>query len=164
MSTTNRKRRTALAAVVIALGIGTTAMYALLPSTNIDPASIPAPGTLAGATPVYVQSVDAFTRAINQAHGTNTVLQHLRFTPGQSTGWHTHPGPNIVMIVKGSFTLIDEHCIETQYGPGQGFATGLNVHEAIAGPEGADFYSLYFLPSDADVLRVDAAAPVCARR
>ena len=92
MSTTNRKRRTALAAVVIALGIGTTATYALLPSTNIDPASIPAPGTLAGATPVYVQSVDAFTRAINQAHGTNTVLQHLRFTPGQSTKWHTHPG------------------------------------------------------------------------
>lgn len=60
--------------------------------------------------------------------------------------------------------MIDEHCIETQYGPGQGFATGLNVHEAIAGPEGADFYSLYFLPSDADVLRVDAAVPVCARR
>ena len=74
------------------------------------------------------------------------------------------PGPNIVMIVKGSFTLIDEHCIETQYGPGQGFATGLNVHEAIAGPEGADFYSLYFLPSDADVLRVDSTAPVCRRR
>lgn len=164
MSTTNRKRRTALAAVVIALGIGTTATYAVLPSANIDPASIPAPATLATATPVYVQSVDAFTRAINQAHGTNTVLQHLRFTPGQSTGWHTHPGPNIVMIVKGSFTVIDEHCIETHYGPGQGFATGLNVHEAIAGPEGADFYSLFFLPSDADVLRVNAAAPVCNRR
>jgi hypothetical protein len=35
---------------MIALGIGTTASYALLPATNIDPASIPAPGTLAGAT------------------------------------------------------------------------------------------------------------------
>jgi len=164
MSTTNRKRRIVLAAAVITLGIGTTATYALLPSTNIDPASIPAPGTLAGATSLDVQSVNSFTRAINQAHGTNTVLQHLRFAPGQSTGWHTHPGPNIVMIVKGSFTLIDEHCIQTQYGPGQGFATGLDVHEAIAGPEGADFYSLYFLPADADVLRVDTAAPICAGR
>jgi hypothetical protein len=68
------------------------------------------------------------------------------------------------VIVTGSFTLLDEHCIETQYGPGQGFATGLDVHEAIAGPEGADFYSLYFLPADAGVLRVDAVPPVCVRR
>jgi len=121
----------------------------------VPPAAVPL-GTLSGATALNVLAVDAFTRAINQAHSTNTVLQHLHFAPGQSTGWHTHPGPNIVMIVTGSFTLIDEHCIETQYGAGQGFATGLNVHEAIAGPEGADFYSLYFLPSNADVLRVDA--------
>ena len=74
------------------------------------------------------------------------------------------PGPNVVVIVAGSFTLIDEHCLETQYGPGQGFATGLDVHEGIAGPEGADFYGLYFLPADAEVLRVDASGPVCARR
>ena len=164
MSTMNRKRRTVLAAAIIALGIGTTVTYALLPATNIDPASIPAPGTLAGATSLDVQSVNSFTRAINQAHGTNAVLQHLRFSPGQNTGWHTHPGPNIVMIVTGSLTVIDEHCIETQYGPGQGLASGLDVHEAIAGPQGVDFYSLYFLPANADVLRVDAAPPVCAAR
>ena len=163
MTTTRRRTRTAIAAAVIALGIGTTVTYALLPATNVPPAAVPQ-GTLSGKTPLNVLAVDAFPRAINQAHGTNTVLQHLHFAPGQSTGWHTHPGPNIVMIVTGSFTLIDEHCNETQYGPGQGFATGMDVHEAIAGPEGADFYSLYFLPANADVLRVDAAPPVCARR
>ena len=164
MNTTNRKRRIILTAATIALGIGATATYALLPPMNIDPASIPAPGTLAGATSLDVQSVSSFTRAINQTHGTNAVLQHLRFTPGQSTGWHTHPGPNIVMVVQGSLTVIDEHCVETQYGPGQGLATGLDVHEGIAGPEGADFYSVYFLPENADVLRVDAAPPGCASR
>jgi hypothetical protein len=68
------------------------------------------------------------------------------------------------MIVTGSLTVIDEHCIETQYGPGQGLASGLDVHEAIAGPQGVDFYSLYVLPANADVLRVDAAPPGCARR
>ena len=163
MTPTRRRTRTAIAAAVITLGIGTTITYALLPTTNVPPAAVPL-GTLSGATALNVLAVDAFTRAINQAHGTNTVLQHLHFAPGQSTGWHTHPGPNIVMIVTGSFTLLDEHCIETQYAAGQGFATGLNVHEAIAGPEGADFYSLYFLPSNADVLRVDSTLPICARR
>src|SRR5207248_10354643 len=136
---------------------------ALLPSASVPPAAVPL-CTLACGTPLNVLSVDAFTSAINQAHGTNAVLQHLHFAPGQSTGWHTLPGPNVVLIVAGLFTLIDEHCVETQYGPGQGFATGLDVHEGIAGPEGADFYGLYFLPADADVLRVDASGPVCARR
>ena len=163
MSNTSRRTRIVLAAAVMALSVGTTITYALLPSTSVPPASV-AIGTLAGKTQLNVLSVDAFTRAINQAHGSNAVLQHLHFAPGQSTGWHRHPGPNIVLIVKGSFTLIDEHCAETQYGPGKGFATGLDVHEAIAGPEGADFYGLYFLPADADVLRVDSSAAVCARR
>jgi quercetin dioxygenase-like cupin family protein len=163
MKVTTQRTRILFAAMLALLGIGATVIYAVLPATSVSPSAVPI-GTLAGKTPLNVLSVDAFTRAINQAHGTNAVLQRLHFAPGQSTGWHTHPGPNIVLVVTGSFTLIDEHCVETQYGPGQGFATGLDRHEAIAGPEGADFYSLYFLPADTDVLRVDASAPVCARR
>jgi quercetin dioxygenase-like cupin family protein len=159
----SRRTKVISAVTVWALGVGATIIYAVLPTINVPPNAVPL-GTLANGTPLNVLSVDAFTRAINQAHGTNAVLQHLHFAPGQSTGWHTHPGPNLVLVVAGSFTLIDRHCQESQYGPGQGFATGLDTHEAIAGPEGADFYSLYFLPADAGVLRVDAAAPGCARR
>ena len=125
--------------------------YAQLPARTVDPSTVPV-GTLA-TTSMDVLSVAAFTRAINQAHGTNTVLQHLRFTPGQSTLWHTHPGPNLVLVVGGSLTLTDRHCHVTTYTDGQGFATGLTTHLAVAGPAGADFYSLYFLPADADVLR-----------
>ena len=80
-------------AAVILLSTAATLTYALLPSTNVPPSSVPL-GTLAGATAVNVLLVDAFARAIEQAHGTNAVLQHLPFAPAQSTGWHTHPGPN----------------------------------------------------------------------
>src|SRR6266853_1832806 len=109
MSNNRRRTRMVIAAAVISLGIGTTVTYALLPSTSVPPATVPL-GTLAGGTPLNVLSVDAFTRAISQAHGTNAVLQHLHFAPGQSTGWHTHPGPNIVLVVDGSLTLTDNHC------------------------------------------------------
>ena len=95
--------------------------------------------------------------------GTNGVLQHLTFAPNQSTGWHTHPGPNIVIVMEGSFTLTDKHCNVTTYGPGEGFATGLKVHEAVAGPDGADFYAFYLLPGSADVLRTTEPAPNCAQ-
>jgi quercetin dioxygenase-like cupin family protein len=159
-------RKFVLAVALVAAGIAAIAAYAALPSRSVQPADVPI-GTLVGQTSVDVLSVDAFTRAIDQAHGTNAVLQHLHFAPFQSTLWHSHPGPNIVLLVGGSMTLTDEHCNVTTYTDGQGFATGLDVHLAVAGPEGADFYSLYFLPADADVLRTppagaSAAPPNCA--
>jgi quercetin dioxygenase-like cupin family protein len=160
--------RTKLVAVVVVVAAGVTAIaaYADLPSRTVTPASVPV-GTLAGKTSLDIASVDAFTRAINQAHGTVGVLQHITYTPGQNTLWHTHPGPNIVLVVGGSLTITDDHCNSTTYTDGQGFATGLNVHMGVAGPQGADTYSLYFLPADATAIRtpapgISATPPPCA--
>jgi hypothetical protein len=158
----NRKKLSIAAAVVALIAVAAVA-YAALPALSVPPGTV-AHGTLAVSTPLNVLSTDAFTRAINQTQGSNAVLQHFLFAPGQSTGWHAHPGPNIVMVVGGDFTLIDQFCNETHYAADQGFATGLDVHEAIAGTNGADFYSLYFLPSDAQVLRNNESAPKCASR
>jgi quercetin dioxygenase-like cupin family protein len=160
-----RKRFTLLVALVVA-GVTAVAAYAALPTRNVLPTNVPI-GTLAGQTAMDVFSVDAFTRAINQAHGSNAVLQHIVYTPGQSTLWHTHPGPNIVLMVGGSLTITDNHCNATTYVDGQGFVTGLDEHMGVAGPTGADTYSLFFLPAGADALRTPAAGisadpPVCA--
>jgi quercetin dioxygenase-like cupin family protein len=156
-----------LVATFAAATLAAIAAYAALPSRTVPPVSVGI-GTLAGKTPVNVLSIDAFMRAILQGHGTNAVLQHLVFTPNQSTLWHTHPGPNIVLLVGGTMTLTDEQCHVTTYHDGQGFATGLNNHLAVAGPEGADFYTFYFLPADEDVLRDPPAGesadpPKCAQ-
>jgi len=161
-----RKKFVLLAALVVA-GVTAIAAYAALPTRGIAPTSVPV-GTLAGGTSMNVYSVDAFTRAINQAHGTTAVLQHVVYAPGQNTLWHTHPGPNIVLVVGGSLTITDEHCNSTTYSDGQGFATGLNVHEGVAGTAGADTYSLFFLPADAEAIRtpapgISADPPVCAQ-
>ena len=155
-----------LLATLVVAGVTAVAAYAALPSRTIDPLTVPA-GTLAGETTMDVYSVDSFTRAINQAHGTVAVLQHTKFVPGQQTLWHTHPGPNIVLMVGGSLTITDNHCKSTTYVDGQGFATGLDVHEGVAGPSGADTYSLYFLPAGSDAIRtpapgISADPPRCA--
>ena len=162
---TGRKRFVLLTMLVLA-GVTAVAAYAALPSRTVAPTNVPA-GTLAGETSMDVYSVDAFTRAINQSHGTVAVLQHTTYTPGQNTLWHTHPGPNIVLVVGGSLTITDNHCISRTYTDGQGFATGLDVHEGVAGPNGADTYSLYFLPKGSDALRtpapgISADPPGCA--
>lgn len=159
MRNISRRARIIVGAAAMALGIGLTVAYATLPTTDVDETTVGF-GFLVGKTPTYVQSEDAFEKVIKH-HGANSVLQHGHFPPNFSTGWHTHPGPAIVIGVSGTSTLIDEHCNEMHFGPGQAFITGLKVHEAIAGPDGVDFYQLYLLPEDADVLRTDANPPVC---
>jgi quercetin dioxygenase-like cupin family protein len=156
-----RKKKITLASGLFALGVAATIAYAALPTTTVPPGLVPI-GTLAGKTSLNVFSVSAFARAINQDQSSNGVLQHLIFAPNQSTGWHTHPGPAFAIVMAGSFTLTDEHCNVTTYGPGEGFVTGLKVHEAVAGPDGADFYAFYLLPGSADVLRTTEPAPNCA--
>jgi quercetin dioxygenase-like cupin family protein len=165
-----RTRAVVLGATAAAATLIAITAYASLPSRS-ESAAPPFAGTvtLAGQTSVNVLSIDAFLRAMSQEQGTNAVLQRLHFDPGQSTLWHTHPGPNIVLMVGGSLTLTDEHCRITKYYDGQGFATGLKTHLAVAGANGADFYSVYFLPGKADVLRtppggVSADPPRCAQK
>ena len=157
------KKKIALAVAVVVLGATAGVAYAALPSRNVSPGDVPH-GTLASES-VNVLSVGAFTRAGRTLEP--AVLQHLVFTAGQSTLWHTHPGPNLVLVVSGQLTLTDNHCNMTTYNDGQGFATGLDTHLAVAGADGADFYSLYFLPADAGVLRTppageSATPPNCA--
>lgn len=164
-------RKTIAGAIaVIAAAVLGSAVWAALPTTPDPPCahdfSVPV-CVLAGGTPMDAESVSAFTRSIRQDHGTNVVITQNTFADGQSTGWHDHPGPNIVVILSGGLKLYDDKCRETDYAAGEGFATGLEVHKAVAVGV-TKLYSVYFMPKDADVLRTPATAadtsltPSCA--
>ena len=61
------------------------------------------------------------------------VVLGLHFAPGGTTGWHSHPGPAMVVVQEGTFTLYnasDRKCRPHRYGPGQAFVDrgGGNVH------------------------------------
>ena len=129
------------------------AAYAALPGTTVDPADVPA-GFLAGATSIDSASVASFARAIKQSQGSNVVLQHIRLADGASVGWHTHPGPVIVLVVSGRFDYLSASCEVTQYPAGTGFVDkGFgNLHNATA-VGATELYALYYLPDDASVIR-----------
>jgi len=158
-----RGKKLMLVGAVLATGLIAAAAYATLPPQDADgclPSLVSSPPkptcVLAGKTPTDILSSEAFEKVFEQ--GTNIVITHNLFTPSQTTGWHTHPGPNIVIMIHGQLTLYDKKCRPTVYGPGQGFATGVKVHKADAGSAGAEFYSAYVLPASADVLRAPATA------
>ena len=80
------------------------------------------------------------------------------------SGWHTHPGPAIVTVVKGAVTYEDadaNRCVDTTYAAGEGFVDrGFgHVHRAIAGDDGVDFYVVYLLPPGSTTHIIPASAP-----
>jgi quercetin dioxygenase-like cupin family protein len=91
--------------------------------------------------------------------------QRIVIQPGGTLGWHSHPGPTVVTILRGTMSFYHaEHCTEEiEYGPGQSFS---NMPDEIhmARNEGSDelvVYASYFVPAQtpAIALRIDQPSP-----
>jgi quercetin dioxygenase-like cupin family protein len=54
----------------------------------------------------------------------DTIVQQVVVQPDGFTGWHSHPGPAIVVVQEGTFTYYDGEdptCTPFPYGPGETF-------------------------------------------
>jgi hypothetical protein len=156
-------------------------------SPQVDPGTVPG-GALVFRnqvqTPLEIKVGSDPTRPLPD--GARVYINHAQLKAGQSSGWHTHPGPAFVTIVKGSLTLYDAPAAGDEKGPGDGdhgaesnngrgacpgvtYTAGQgfvdmgfgHVHLAIAGKEGADFYATFIVPPDSpgDAVTIPAAAP-----
>jgi hypothetical protein len=121
--------------------------------SEVDPATVPE-GFLVTHNAVTDVQISSFARAVKR-HGADVFVQHVQFEPGEATDWHTHPGPVLVTIVRGSLIYEDSHgnmCRQTEYGEKTGFMDpGFgHVHRGIGGETGVDFYAVYVLPSGSE--------------
>jgi quercetin dioxygenase-like cupin family protein len=160
-----RRRRMLWLATFGAVGVLAGGAVALASHvTEVDPATVPT-GFLAAHNSIAPVPVGPFKRAVKR-NGADFFVQHVRLGANAPTGWHTHPGPAFVTVVKGALTYEDA-CSRATYGPGRGFVDrGFgHVHRAIAGSDGADFYVVYVLPPGSATHVIAAEAPTeCARR
>ena len=155
-----RKRVLALVSAAAAVGAGGVALASHVPV--VDPATVPT-GFLSAHVDVRQMRVSSFARAVRH-HRADIFVQHARLAANEATPWHTHPGPAIVTVVRGALTYEDakgRHCRRTTYAAGKGFMDrGFgHVHRAVAGPEGADFYVTYILPSGSETHLIPSSAP-----
>ncbi|MBM2822964.1 MAG: hypothetical protein HW413_1710 [Thermoleophilia bacterium] len=130
--------------------------------TPADPATVPT-GFLVAHNSIGDVPVSALARAVTP-NGADVFIQHVRLGANMATGWHTHPGPAIVTVVKGNLTFEDaaaNRCQDTTYTAGQGFVDrGFgHVHRAIAGADGVDFYVVYILPPGSPTHVISATPP-----
>jgi hypothetical protein len=131
-------------AAITALGGTGVALAAHV--VQVDPATVPT-GFLAAHNEIDDVPVSAFARAAASG-GADVFVQHVRLGPNSPTGWHTHPGPALVSVVRGS--LAGTGFVDRGFG---------HVHRAVAGSDGVDFYVTYVLPPGSETHVIPASAP-----
>ncbi|HEX4671155.1 MAG TPA: hypothetical protein VH279_02745 [Solirubrobacteraceae bacterium] len=83
-------------------------------------------------------------------------------SPGGTTGWHSHPGPSLILVVAGTVTNhTADNCAGQTYSAGSGFidAGGDDVHMlSNDGSVQAETIAVQLLPTGAP-RRIDEPAP-----
>jgi quercetin dioxygenase-like cupin family protein len=101
------------------------------------------------------------------AKGPSDVLQSLLvFQPGGDTGWHTHPGPVVVVVKTGALTEYHSNgCVTVHPAGSVFFETQGEVHRAINETGAvAEVYATFISPAGSQPL-IPASDPgaVCRR-
>jgi quercetin dioxygenase-like cupin family protein len=92
-----------------------------------------------------------------------TVMQEIVLGPNGSTGWHSHPGPVVVVIKSGTMTFYDHTCVVRTYRAGEAFVDSGQGHVHIAKnldqTQNLTLWATYFdVPAGAP-FRIDAPDP-----
>ena len=100
-----------------------------------------------------------------RSDASDVVVQQITIAPGGHTGWHSHPGPVVVLVTAGELTLYmadDRKCRPHGYSAGEAFIDHGRGNVHIARNEGAEPVVLYATYLDVPVggaFRIDAADP-----
>jgi quercetin dioxygenase-like cupin family protein len=91
--------------------------------------------------------------------------QRIVIAPGGTLGWHSHPGPTVVTILRGTMSFYHaEDCTqEIEYAPGMSLSN-LPDEIHLARNEGTEelvVYAFYFVPAQTPpvALRIDQPSP-----
>ena len=169
-----RPRRVLVAVVTVAAGTvacsDTTTPKAFSDPGTAEPrftAAVGFRGALIGRGNLgtfHIQSkADGYDVQLKSHDNTDIAVSTIAIAPGGHSGWHTHPGPVLVVVKTGEVTFYhgdDRACSPTRYPAGTAFVEeGGRV--GIARNEGAveaTTVVTFFVPAGGPT-RLDAAAP-----
>jgi quercetin dioxygenase-like cupin family protein len=108
-----------------------------------------------------------FWNEVIQTRGPSDLfIQDNTWQPGGSTGWHSHPGPSLVIVTEGSVTVYDgddPDCTPHTYTAGTGFVDPGGGHVHIIRNQTdmvAKTMAVQLIPAGAGAMRrIDAPAP-----
>jgi len=121
------------------------------PGGNVISAPILVRGDFTDRVDVKVKfERDGSTIVSNAPDAGEVVVQEVTIGPGGTTGWHSHPGPVVVVVKQGTLTYIRADggvCSATPYSAGTAFVDPGQGHAHTAfnfGTENLVLYATYF--------------------
>jgi quercetin dioxygenase-like cupin family protein len=159
-------------AVIAAVGALVAAAILMIPAQATQPTpAIEVSTTILAKSlfdPIHVTGRTAAPdrwKAQLKTHGQSDVyVVDNKFPPGTSTGWHSHPGPSLILVVTGTVTNYpgdDPNCTPRTYSKGDGFIDPGGAHLHMLRNEtavDAETIAVQLLPKDA-ARRIPADAP-----
>ena len=127
----------------------------------------PAPSASASADPIITPLAAALVPGpidIDRRHLSNVVSVRIDFRAGDTTGWHSHPGPVLVQVVSGAVTLrhaAHGRCLSQVVRAGHGFFEAPGAVHVAENPRPAPavLYATLVLPPGAGP---EVSAPIPA--
>src|SRR5467141_1768486 len=167
-----RPHRVLIAAAAVAAGVlacrETTTPKEVAKAVNIDPSSTMGVGftsTLIARGNLgtfHMQSkFNGYDVELKSHDNTDVAVSNIGIAAGGSSGWHSHPGPVLVVVKSGTITRYsadNPNCAADVYGPGTVFTEqGGQVHNATnQGAEPVVAVATFLAPQGA-ALRIDEA-------
>lgn len=103
---------------------------------------------------------------IHVPNAQDAVIQQIVLGPGGQTGWHTHPGPVVILVKAGELTFYSANnptCSGRTYSAGQAFIDSGqgHVHTArnLRQDQNTEVWVTYFDVPPGGAFRIDAANP-----
>ncbi len=172
------KARQLAAAAIVAVLSAVAVAAVLTPSSGVLSALVFARASFADPTSIQFtvrKYYGPFFRpgfreqVINVDNARDTVIGQIVMAPGGQSGWHSHPGPAVVLIKSGQLSLYDGDdptCTARIYTAGQSFVesghgdVGLFRNESQS--ENLELWATYFDVPPGGSPRIDAPNPGCS--
>ena len=128
--------------------------------------AVVARGDFADPVDIKFKVMEGNQEVIHAPNARQTVMQSIVIAPGGHTGWHSHPGPVVVLVKSGELTLYADHdgtCEARTYTIGQAFIDRGQGHAHIAFNTSAgantELWVTYFDVPPGGAFRIDAPDP-----
>ena len=160
-----RLRDSILACLLVAASTFGTAALAT-PPVGVLQAPVVARGSFTNSTDVKFKIKDGKEEVIQVSGTRQTLVQQILISPGGTFGWHSHPGPVVVVVQKGELTFYDGDdptCTAVVYRKGDVFIDRGQGHVHFAANASAttdlELWATYFDVPVGAAQRIDAPSP-----
>jgi len=157
---------TSILLTVAAVSAAMTGAALATPPSGIVSATVVARGSFVDSVDIKFKVLQGREEISNVRDARQTVMQQIVIGPGGHTGWHSHPGPVVVLVKAGELTLYDGDdpgCGGRTYSAGQAFIDSgqghVHIGRNLSQTQNVELWVTYFDVPPGGAFRLDAADP-----